>query len=50
MVTAAGFEAFEITWKKKVFEGAPQESSAWKYGTHGINFKARKPGASSCRQ
>jgi hypothetical protein len=34
---------FEITWKKDVFQGAPQDSSALKYGTLGINFRARKP-------
>ena len=40
---AAGFTGFEITWKAKVFEGAPQASSAGKYGTVGINFRASKP-------
>ena len=43
MVQAAGFEGFEITWRKTVFEGAPQSSSAAKFGTVGINFRARKP-------
>ncbi len=42
-VVTAGFVDFEITWKKRVFDGAPQESSAADYGTLGINFKARKP-------
>lgn len=40
---ANGFTGFEITWKKDVFTGAPQQSSAAKFGTVGINFRARKP-------
>lgn len=40
---AAGFVDFEITWRKDVFSGAPQESSAASFGTVGINFRARKP-------
>ena len=40
---AAGFVDFEITWRKDVFAGAPQESSAASFGTVGINFRARKP-------
>jgi hypothetical protein len=43
VVQSAGFEGFEITWRKAVFEGAPQSSSAAKFGTVGINFRARKP-------
>ncbi len=39
---AAGFEGFEITWRKEVFSGAPQAGSAEKFGTLGINFRARK--------
>jgi len=39
----AGFENFEITWSKTVFDGAPQSSSAKAFGTTGINFRARKP-------
>jgi len=42
-VAEAGFEAFEITWRAPVFDGAPQASSAGKFGTLGINFRARKP-------
>jgi len=42
-VAAAGFEGFSITWKADVFSGAPQSSSAAKFGTVGINFRARKP-------
>lgn len=42
-VTMAGFVEFEITWRRAVYDGAPQESSAAKYGTQGINFRARKP-------
>ena len=40
---AAGFVDFEITWRADVFSGAPQASSAAKFGTLGINFRARKP-------
>jgi hypothetical protein len=39
---AAGFVGFEITWRADVFSGAPQSSSAAKFGTVGINFRARK--------
>jgi hypothetical protein len=39
---AAGFTGFEITWRADVFAGAPQASSATKFGTLGINFHARK--------
>jgi hypothetical protein len=39
---AAGFAGFEITWRADVFSGAPQASSAAKFGTLGINFRARK--------
>jgi tRNA 2-thiouridine synthesizing protein A len=42
-VVAAGFVAFEITWRADVFSGAPQSSSAAEFGTLGINFRARKP-------
>ena len=42
-VEAAGFVDFEITWRKAVFDGAPQASSATAYGTVGINFRATKP-------
>lgn len=41
-VVAAGFAGFEITWRADVFSGAPQASSAAKFGTLGINFRARK--------
>jgi hypothetical protein len=40
---AAGFVGFEITWRADVFSGAPQASSAAKFGTLGINFRARRP-------
>jgi hypothetical protein len=33
---------FEITWRKDVFSDAPQAGSAEKFGTLGINFRARK--------
>lgn len=41
---AAGFEGFEITWTKNVFEGAavPRKEVA-AFGTQGINFRAHKP-------
>ena len=39
---AAGFVDFEIAWRADVFSGAPQASSAAKFGTLGINFRARK--------
>jgi len=42
-MAAAGFEDFEITWRKDVFDGAPQSSSAAAFGTVGINFRAVKP-------
>lgn len=38
----AGFVGFEITWRKDVFSGAPQAGSAERFGTLGINFRARK--------
>jgi hypothetical protein len=40
---ASGFVGCEITWRADVFSGAPQASSAAKFGTVGINFRARKP-------
>ena len=40
---AAGFLDFEITWRAEVFAGAPQSSSAAKFGTKGVTFRARKP-------
>lgn len=43
MIRSAGFVAFQITWMKEVFDGAPQESSAAAFGTVGINYKASKP-------
>ncbi len=39
---AAGFVNFEITWRRDVFSDAPQAGSAEKFGTLGINFRARK--------
>jgi hypothetical protein len=41
-VVGAGFSDFEITWRGDIFSGAQQSSSAAKYGTLGINFRARK--------
>jgi hypothetical protein len=41
---AAGFEGFELTWKKNVFEGAARPSKdAEAFGTRGVNFRAFKP-------
>ena len=41
---AAGFEGFELTWRKNIFEGALRPSQAVaNYGTCGINFRAHKP-------
>ncbi len=42
VVVGAGFVGFEITSRADVYRGAPQSSSAAKYGTLGINFRARK--------
>lgn len=39
---AAGFTDFEITWRADVYADAPQASSAAKFGTVGINFRARR--------
>ncbi len=39
---ASGFTDFEITWRADVFRGAPQSSSAAKFGTLGINFRATR--------
>ena len=39
---AAGFVGFEITQRTDVFSGAPQASSAAKFGTLGITLRARK--------
>jgi len=43
VIDSVGFEGFAITWRAPVFEGAPQSSSAAKFGTVGINFTAAKP-------
>lgn len=42
---AAGFEDFEVTWRKNVFDGAavPRQEVTF-FGTRGVNFRARKPG------
>lgn len=41
-VVAAGFVGFEITNRVDVYADAPQSSSAAKFGTMGINFRATK--------
>jgi len=43
VVIEAGFVDFEITWRKDIYADAPQKTSAAKFGTLGVNFKARKP-------
>ena len=43
VVIEAGFIDFEITWRKDIYFDAPQKSSAAKFGTLGVNFRARKP-------
>jgi hypothetical protein len=43
-VTTSGFEEFDIVWRKDVFAGAPQASSAASFGTLGLTFRARKAG------
>ena len=41
---AAGFERFEVTWRKDVFDGAARPSKDVAYfGTRGVNFRAYKP-------
>ena len=40
---AAGFVDVRIPWRADVFAGAPQSSSAEKFGTLGIDIRARKP-------
>ncbi len=41
---AAGFEGFEVTWRKDIYEGAskPRKEVAI-FGTRGVNFRAYKP-------
>lgn len=41
---AAGFEGFEVVWRKNVFEGASRPSKAAEaFGTQGVSFRAFKP-------
>lgn len=42
-VIAAGFVDVEILTRIEVYANAPQSSSAAKFGTLGITFRARKP-------
>jgi hypothetical protein len=42
-VVAAGFVAVEILTRIDVYANAPQSSSAAKFGTLGITFRARRP-------
>ena len=41
-VIAAGFVAFEMLTRIDVYADAPQSSSAAKFGTLGVTFRARK--------
>ncbi len=48
VVTNAGFQDFQVTWKADIFDGAPQQTSAAKerisfLGAQGVNYRARKP-------
>ena len=41
---AAGFEGFELMWRKNVFVGAARPSKdAETFGTLGVTFRAFKP-------
>lgn len=42
MIVMAGFVDVAIPWRADVFAGAPQSSSAEKFGTLGIDLRARK--------
>lgn len=42
MIQAAGFTGFAVLSRLDVYAGAPQDSSAAKFGTRGITFHARK--------
>ena len=42
-VLLAGLVDFEIAWRGDVVSDAVQSSSAAKYGTLGVNLRARKP-------
>ena len=42
MIRAAGFTDFAILSRLDVYAGAPQHSSAAKFGTLGITLRARK--------
>ena len=41
-MNAAGFADFAIVSRVDVYAGAPQHSSAAKFGTLGITFRARR--------
>ena len=43
MIQGAGFEDVAVTWRAPVFDGAPGERKARKYGTEGVNIRGRKP-------
>jgi hypothetical protein len=42
LILAAGFTEFEVLSRVDVFAGAAQQSSAAKFGTLGITFRARR--------
>ena len=43
MIRGAGFEDVAIAWRGAVFEGAPGERKARKFGSEGVNILGRKP-------
>ncbi len=43
MIRAAGFEEVDATWRAPVFDGAPGERKARKYGSEGVNIRGCKP-------
>jgi hypothetical protein len=43
VVREAGFEDLAIAWRCAVFEGAPGERKARKFGTEGVNILGHKP-------
>ncbi len=45
LLAECGFEEIEVPWRADVFRGAPQDTSSAKFGTLGINFRARKAAA-----
>ena len=44
VIRGAGFAEVAVTWRAPVFDGAPVERKARKYGSEGVNIRGRKPG------